>query len=396
MWGITQLAQQSHPCAFMGESGKSYVEMQRLCEVLLDAVPKMKGSSLFDEMARATSSEDKLTMENFTLHKGLNHRGGHVRADSVTLQMSEVVGEEVLTTQQRRSAPCERSVLSCMISFNSMERARSTLEDFCRSYFMFHGMDAQNPTHIFRYLPLLVFVESFIYQLDEENEDQLCLSEGTGGSNRSHDVSSEFAYGLGKDPFTGMRSILQQQDLLTERIDNELKDGLKYWCLEQSLCTALSTGKEVKPEDVLRALRLKSFDYRILNLLLYGLLHEPVNEAHFEFLSVSELLVEISDDLFDYEEDVVKNTFNVLRMFVHTYGSNDAPIKLAQFISKIEDEYQALLVALEPDIRDKYTQRCEEAVKEGGSKSVHVLGDWTIPPLITDENAFRIRVNEDA
>lgn len=68
----------------------------------------------------------------------------------------------------------------------------------------------------------------------------------------------------------------------------------------------------------------------------------------------------------------------------------------AQFISKIEDEYQALLVALEPDIRDKYTQRCEEAVKEGGSKSVHVLGDWTIPPLITDENAFRIRVNEDA
>lgn len=69
-------------------------------------------------------------MENFTLHKGLNHRGGHVRADSVTLQMSEVVGEEVLTTQQRRSAPCERSVLSCMISFNSMERARSTLEDF--------------------------------------------------------------------------------------------------------------------------------------------------------------------------------------------------------------------------------------------------------------------------
>lgn len=46
----------------------------------------------------------------------------------------------------------------------------------------------------------------------------------------------------------------------------------------------------------------------------------------------------------------------------------------AQFISKIEDEYQALLVALEPDIRDKYTQRCEEAVKEGDNFIYNEIG----------------------
>ena len=32
-----------------------------------------------------------------------------------------------------------------------------------------------------------------------------------------------------------------------------------------------------------------------------------VNEQHMHFLDKSELLVEVSDDLFDYEEDVHKN-----------------------------------------------------------------------------------------
>jgi len=125
-----------------------------------------------------------------------------------------------------------------------------------------------------------------------------------------------------------LRAILHESDLLTKRIDDELMDGLQYWRLEQSLCTALTARKEVKVEDVLRAIRLKSFDYRVLNLLLYGLRNEPVDVAHYEFLSISELLVEIADDLFDYEEDVGKNTFNVLRMFLYIYGPREAPTRI--------------------------------------------------------------------
>lgn len=34
-----------------------------------------------------------------------------------------------------------------------------------RSYFMFHKMDAHQPQSIFRYLPILSFTESFIYQV---------------------------------------------------------------------------------------------------------------------------------------------------------------------------------------------------------------------------------------
>ncbi|KAG0618075.1 hypothetical protein M758_4G036700 [Ceratodon purpureus] len=299
----------------LGESGKSSAEMERLCDVLVDSVPKMKASTLFDDMAQTNASvsdnqprsnspriqfaaEDKLKVENVTPREGLCNRSGHLDTNSQDLRTSEVVSEHTLPTQRHISGG---GALNCMVSFKSMERARSTVEDFCRSYFMFHDMDVRNPTHVFRHLPLLVFVESYIYQLDEQNEEQLYLSPIIGGSKSSHEVSSKVADGLGKDPFAGLRAILHEQDLLTKRIEDELIDGVQYWRLEQSLCTALATGEEVKVEDVKQALCLKSFDYRVLNLLLYGLRKEPVNEAHYEFLSISELLVEIADDLYDYE-----------------------------------------------------------------------------------------------
>ncbi|KAL8143490.1 hypothetical protein V2J09_016522 [Rumex salicifolius] len=57
-------------------------------------------------------------------------------------------------------------------AMHAMQRANSTLEDFCRSYFMFHGMDPNNAKAIFRYLPVLSFTESYIYQFND-NENQI-------------------------------------------------------------------------------------------------------------------------------------------------------------------------------------------------------------------------------
>jgi hypothetical protein len=39
------------------------------------------------------------------------------------------------------------------------------LKKQCRSYFMFHGLDANNPQPLFKYLPVLSFTESYIYQV---------------------------------------------------------------------------------------------------------------------------------------------------------------------------------------------------------------------------------------
>ncbi|KAJ6413628.1 hypothetical protein OIU84_006433 [Salix udensis] len=154
---------------------------------------------------------------------------------------------------------------------------------------------------------------------------------------------------------------------------------------------------EILVEDVMRAIHLKSFDYRVLNLLLYQLRGEKVNDVHMEFLSISEFLVEVSDDLFDYEDDVLENNFNILRMFVRIYGPAMAPAMLAKYIAEAEEKYDSLLKTLDPQLSRNYQRRCEEATKEGGKMSGYPLGTWNIPPAIVDEELYRSnRLNSES
>ncbi|GMI94153.1 hypothetical protein like AT5G10320 [Hibiscus trionum] len=191
-----------------------------------------------------------------------------------------------------------------MVGLEAMERANSTLEDFCRSYFMFHGMDINSPQMIFKYFPVLAFTESYIYQLDGLNEKILSIPT-EGGTSLAEEFEKvkyqgwdeTFSNMLEKDPLRPLLNVLEHRGLLTERIREELESGEEYWALERKLCRALICKMEISFEDVMRAIHLKSFDYRVLNLLLYQLRGQEVNDLHMEFLSVSEFLVEISDDL---------------------------------------------------------------------------------------------------
>ncbi|XP_078151741.1 ATP synthase subunit B isoform X1 [Carex rostrata] len=290
-----------------------------------------------------------------------------------------------------------------LICLDSMQRANSTLEDFCRSYFMFHGMDANQPKSIFKFLPILSFTESYIYQLDTWNEKNLSKGSKNTASAESTSDNVNMAEKImeislpkifGSDAFNPLISLLQDRGLITDRIIDELKSGILYWALETKLCQALTKKEKILIEDVLKAIHLKSFDYRVLNLLLYQLRGQEVNELHMEFLSVSEFLVEVSDDLYDYEEDVANNTFNILRMFVAFYGATLAPKMLIKCITDAEKSYEALSKKIDPGLVLNYFKRCEEATKEGGlNNSMNANGKWIIPPLILDEDAFRAQNN---
>ncbi|MBA0570211.1 hypothetical protein Golob_003891 [Gossypium lobatum] len=112
---------------------------------------------------------------------------------------------------------------------------------------------------------------------------------------------------LEKDPFRPLLNVFELRGLLNDRIREEFRSGEEYWALERKLCRALTHKMEISIKDVMRAIHLKSFDYRVLNLLLYQLRGQEVicfvvkvNDLHMEFLSVSEFLVEISDDLCGY------------------------------------------------------------------------------------------------
>jgi hypothetical protein len=76
------------------------------------------------------AEEDQLKSQHVTPREGLTNRRGYLHTNSQDVRSCEVVGEHVLPTQQQRSASSEGGALNCMVSFKSMERARSTLEDF--------------------------------------------------------------------------------------------------------------------------------------------------------------------------------------------------------------------------------------------------------------------------
>ena len=65
--------------------------------------------------------------------------------------------------------------------------------------------------------------------------------------------------------------VLKSEGLLTFRAKRELQRGQKYWRLERKLCAALAEGTLTAADldDVTAAIELKSFDYRLLNVLLY-------------------------------------------------------------------------------------------------------------------------------
>ncbi|CAI0422307.1 unnamed protein product [Linum tenue] len=218
-------------------------------------------------------------------------------------QESRIAKVGLLSSDGESSEPLKSFHQMGVVQLDAMQRANSTLEDFCRSYFMFHGMDVNKPELLFKYLPFLSFTESYIYQMDSLNEKIVNLASskvaclGRGFEDGTQGFEMKFMGILKTEPFQPLVLQLEHHGLLTERIREELRCGEEYWSLERDLCSALANQNEICVEDVMRAIHLKSFDYRILNLLLYQLQGEQVNDLHMDFLSISEFLVEIADDL---------------------------------------------------------------------------------------------------
>nr|XP_016490865.1 PREDICTED: uncharacterized protein LOC107810590 [Nicotiana tabacum] len=345
------------------------LDIDAKCQLVIDHVPKFS-HAFFEETMQCTSEQGVEQMVNT----------GSLDSDDKAIP-----------------APFQKGFKdTAMVGLDAMRRANSTLEDFCRSYFMFHKMDPHQPQSIFKYLPILSFTESYIYQLDNLNEKLLQPSVGKDRSSyRGYSVETKESWDLTSvrmmtnDPFRPLCNVLEHHGLLTDRIREEMKSGVEYWSLERKLCHPLGSKHEISVEDVMRAIHLKSFDYRVLNLLFYQLRGEKVDDMHMEFLSISEFLVEVSDDLFDYEDDVLENNFNMLRMFNRIYGASAAPAMLAKIITEAEEKYDSLLKALDPELSLNYQKRCEEATKEGGKTSGPSLGTWTIPPVIEDEDLYR-------
>lgn len=147
-------------------------------------------------------------------------------------------------------------------------------------------------------------MEAVLYTMDEANE---ALVGGGSSQDAPHRVQTSQQI---------LEGMLVCRGLLDERTRHELRAGWNYWQLERSICRRLLSGLPVTWTEVVEAHTMKSFDYRTLNLLLFNLRREPPDERLLAFLQVDELLTDISDDLVDYEDDVLSNAFNIFRLAV--------------------------------------------------------------------------------
>ena len=330
---------------------------------------------------------------------------------------------------QSRVTP-QQVQLRPVLSYRALERARTTIDDFTTFYLPLHGLTLST---FFRHLPLLVFTEASIYQLDEENEDYVAAR-----------CTSITPPSLSTGSGSTLLGILGDHGLLSEVVLTELAAGEEYWGLERRLCDRMNGGKPVSERDVMQASSLKSFDYRLLHRLLIHLVrsenmhfktmcspeavvdevgnvesHSEYDTELFEFLRVDEQLVDIMDDLFDYENDVAKGSFNVLRGLVHASQSTDPPTlernvrdadadaktagksprddasgvtscdraaqKLAAIIGDLEQRHEFLLRRLPARVMHAYNDKRRSALKATSAFK------YQFPPIVAprDEAAFR-------
>eukprot|EP00457_Paulinella_chromatophora_P004773 gb/GEZN01004786.1/.p1 GENE.gb/GEZN01004786.1/~~gb/GEZN01004786.1/.p1 ORF type:complete len:530 (+),score=79.26 gb/GEZN01004786.1/:47-1636(+) len=258
-----------------------------------------------------------------------------------------------------------------VVSFLSLRRAKRTLKDFFKTYFMFHGLGLDD---LFEFLPVLVFVEAGIYHADEENE--VIASRGSLQPPQGMSVISHII------------SILKEEGLFDSRVASEVQSGVEFWGLERKLCAQVLKKQEICIQEVHQASLSKSFDYRVLNCLLYRLRKAEYDEAVLSFLLINEHLVDIHDDLYDYEKDVFNNSFNIFRMYVHYYGTGQAQLKLMERISEYERLFFQSLKKLPTDLQKKFQAREQEAMQEDGAFS------WIFPSVIRDEAAYRAEMEQ--
>ncbi|CAJ1382404.1 unnamed protein product, partial [Effrenium voratum] len=266
---------------------------------------------------------------------------------------------------------------ACHVTIEGVDLAQSALEDFASSYFMFHGLET-SPGNLLKFLPFLGFLEGHLYCLDQQNEDSLTAA------------AADLQAPLPEDPFGPLREVLKERTWLTPRLEQELAQGARFWSLERKICRALRGEGRLLQAEAEEALRLKSFDYRAMNLLLYRMRGEEPNEAFMDFLVTSEVLVEIGDDLVDYYEDVERNSFNIYRCFLALHGVQGGA-ELLRFIREAEAAYRRALASLEPSLASAWLRQTRLSKRHSCGSETPQGAQWEVTKKARPDSAVQVQ-----
>ena len=159
---------------------------------------------------------------------------------------------------------------------------------------------------IFKCYPLLMFIESLIYEADQEIEN----------NQSSSSPLTRLSISPWDDRKTIIQSLLKELNLEHPTILNQLEKLGEYWKLESQLVTS----EKITYEEVVRASELRDTDFRILHCTLIQMLDKPYRPEVFELLLPREILIEFNADFHSYNEDIAAGNYNTYWMFEKLYG----------------------------------------------------------------------------
>lgn len=285
-----------------------------------------------------------------------------------------------------------------IISFHGLKKARRVLEMIGSLYMHYHDLQ---PKDLVTHIDILFYVESLLYMIDDNNEgsnsstkllkfdfsDLFVISENEflDNINRNHQLSTLYTF-------------LNDHNLFDSYIDHQLRDGLLYYKLEQwcLYCISDASLKYLLNEHTIQKCNsLRSFDFRILNLLLYQLNRAKYDEDILDFFYIREILGEIVDDIPSYQDDILKNAFNSYRMYIQLYGeAKSAQTKFQEYLLDIQHQYCKLY----NEFNSKYPQwmklqresdTVELIYKESNPGVFKITPTYEIQDPVFDEDSFK-------
>ncbi|RLC75502.1 MAG: hypothetical protein DRI61_14790 [Chloroflexi bacterium] len=217
--------------------------------------------------------------------------------------------------------------LKPLISYKGMVKSADKLHDICFFYFPFHGLSFED---FFQYFPILCYVESLIYQSDYDVESQK--------TSHSWTKTKEI-----------ILSLLKEMGWYDPKVEEILNKGDVYWDLE----LRMNRGERFTYEDLVKAMELRTTDFRILHAILHCLLNKPYDEELANLFFPMEVIADIEDDLRNYEKDVKNKSFNIYRMFIKYYGKEEAPKRLQRELEKYENLLMERISSLSPEEQER-------------------------------------------
>lgn len=213
------------------------------------------------------------------------------------------------------------------ISYHAMVKAEKTLQPFVTYYFHLHGLTEAD---FMKYLAVLTYTEATIYQIDEEYE----LNVGKEGFKSRHEQI--------------LFEILERKGLLDDKIRQEFANGIIYYGLEHKMCS----GRPFVYEEIVKANMFKCYDFNILHRLLFKLLGKPYDENMLSGIWIDEMLVDVEDDIRQYQDDMRRNVYNTYRMLVKLYGK-EGKKKLEEYVANLMKQIGDKVAQAPPEMAAK-------------------------------------------